>query len=103
MKIAIIDPVGAKMGMNHYNDGLLSALSENGFETYIFSNYISAHREIKSKIFFENKSKIKIVSGLNNFSGILKSLWFCKIEKIEYALFHIFRGGFFDLISLHLM
>lgn len=103
MRIAIIDPVGAKMGMNHYNDGLMGALAVNGFEPYIFSNYISESKGVTSKVFFNNIRKSWLLSAVINFTGVIKSVLFCKRKKINRIIFHIFKGGLFDFFALSLM
>ena len=38
-KIAIIDPVGIKSGMNHYDTFLCTSLDKLGIDTYIYSNF----------------------------------------------------------------
>jgi D-inositol-3-phosphate glycosyltransferase len=103
MKIALIDPVGGKMGMNHYDDGLMHGLSGNGFKSFIFSNYKSRYNEIDSKLFFDNVNKNRLQSAWNNLTGMIRTVFFCRKEKMNCIIFHIFRGGLFDLFSLLLV
>ena len=51
-KIAIIDPVGIKSGMNHYDTFLCSSLTKLGVKTFIFSNFTLKSESIHTKIFF---------------------------------------------------
>src|ERR1041384_7384591 len=103
MKVALIDPVGGKMGMNHYDDGFMQQLSKRNFKTFILSNYKSLYENIESKIFFHNINKSPLQSAWNNFSAIIRSIRFCRKEKMDCIIFHIFRGGLFDLFSLLLV
>src|SRR4051812_28996121 len=100
MKVAVIDPVGAKMGMHHYNNGLMNALAENGVDTFILSNYKTPFPKVTSKIFFNNINKTKAVSIFNTVNGMWLSLIYCRRHKMDFVIFHIFRGGLFDLASL---
>lgn len=100
MKIALIDPVGGKMGMNHYDDGLMNSLSLQGFDCFIISNYKSQFENIHSVQFFSKLNKTWISAIYNNVNGIIKSLMFCRKQKMAYLIFHIFRGGLFDLFSV---
>src|SRR6185295_15508395 len=100
MKIALVDPIGKKMGMNHYDDGLLNALSSKGFRVFVLSNYKSRYENIHSKIIFKNTDKPRWQSMLGTFYGLVKSVFFCRKQKIDWIIFHVFRGGLFDLFIL---
>jgi D-inositol-3-phosphate glycosyltransferase len=102
MKIALIDPVGAKMGMNHYDDGLMNALGGNGFNAYVISNYVGNFPAVQYKTFFQNRNISRLAALGQNLSGVLRAVLFCRNQKIKWVLFHIFRGGMFDLFSLML-
>ena len=47
-KVAIVDPVGVKAGMNYYDIGLLSGLHNHGLEVYLFSNTDDVPSKIKN-------------------------------------------------------
>src|SRR5258706_3617290 len=102
MKIALIDPIGKKMGMNHYDDGLMGALSEKNFTTFVLSNYKSAAKNTHSKILFKNVNKPRLLSVFGTFSGLITSVFFCRIKKMDWIIFHVFRGGLFDVFILML-
>ena len=50
-KIAIIDPVGIKSGMNHYDNFLSKSLFELNCQPYIYSNFHSDNSQVITKIF----------------------------------------------------
>jgi len=100
MKIALIDPIGKKMGMNHYDDGLMGALAAKGFTTFILSNYKSRYENIHSKIFFNNIDKIRLQSMWGTFYGLIKSVFYSRKQKMDWIIFHVFRGGLFDAFIL---
>lgn len=100
MKIALIDPVGAKMGMNHYDDGLLGELVKKNVKAYLFSNYQSPVEGLVSKVVFNNINTSVRGAIVNNLAGIFRTFFFCRRNKVDYLVFHIFKGGLFDLFSL---
>ncbi|HKR03223.1 MAG TPA: glycosyltransferase [Bacteroidia bacterium] len=100
MKIALIDPIGKKMGMNHYDDGLMNALADKGLTTFVLSNYKSAAKNVHSKIFFKNVDKPRLISVWGTFSGLIISVFFCRLQKMDWIIFHVFRGGPFDVFIL---
>jgi D-inositol-3-phosphate glycosyltransferase len=100
MKIALIDPIGEKMGMNHYDDGLMHGLAEKGLITFILSNYKSRYGQVHSEIFFNNINKPRWESMRGTFSGLIRSVFFCRKQKMDWIIFHVFRGGAFDVFIL---
>jgi len=53
-RVAIIDPVGIKSGMNHYDIYLCQALDDLNVQTFIYSNFESHSKSIVSKLVFWN-------------------------------------------------
>ena len=100
MKVALFDSVGAKMGMNHYDDGLMNALCGNGFTGYVISNYTGNFPAVQYQTLFQNRNLSRLAAIGQNLSGIFRAVLFCRKQKINWVLFHIFRGGLFDLFSL---
>ncbi len=102
IKIAIIDPVGIKAGMNYYDSSLMNSLAKKGLGTYIFSNYQgTAGEPTKYFSFFKNH--------INNFllkkivlmlKGILLSVLKCRKEKINFIIIHIFSSGYLNLFMI---
>ena len=54
MKIAIIDPVGSKAGIDHYDISLLSGLKNAGDHCYLYSNFNYEDQLISYKKYFHN-------------------------------------------------
>ena len=91
-KIAIVDPVGAKAGMNYYDIGLLSGLHNHGLETYLFSNTDDVPSEIKNYHFFDSFVETKWRKGLGQLMAHLRSFWVCKRKKIDWVVVHVFSA-----------
>ena len=89
-KVAIIDPVGAKAGMNYYDIGLLSGLHNHGVEAYLFSNTDDVPSEIKNYHFFDLFVESKWRKGIGQLTAHLRSFWVCKRENIDWVVFHVF-------------
>lgn len=100
MKIALIDPIGSKMGMSHYDDGLMKSLAEIPFQAFVFSNYKSRYELISSRVFFNNIKMPKWRAAFNNVWGMIHSIIYCRKQKMNITMLHIFRGGLFDLFSV---
>ena len=94
-KIAIIDPVGKKAGMNYYNIGLLEALSKQEINTFLFSNEDKAPKIIKNYNYFDDFIDNKIRKALGQICAYLKSFLVCKIKRIDFVVMHVFSVNFF--------
>ena len=64
-KVAIIDPVGVKAGMNYYDIGLLSGLHNHGLEVYLFSNTDDVPSKIKNYPSVNNVDIFALHFGVN--------------------------------------
>ncbi len=104
LKIALIDPVGGKGGMDFYDYGLAQGLASNNCEVFYFT--CNQTREIKNNnintIFFFgeiwNKKKFfKLILLLN---GYKKAFKYCKKNKIEIIHFQFFSLKIPNLIAL---
>jgi|TARA_B110000467_G_C18282315_1_gene459357 D-inositol-3-phosphate glycosyltransferase len=89
-KIAIIDPVGAKAGMNYYDVSLLKGLCNHGVKTYLYSNFISSSPQIASKEVFGQFYESKHLQGINMLSGVVKSCFDCRRNGVKKVLLHLF-------------
>lgn len=89
-KVAIIDPVGSKAGMNYYDVGLLSGLHNHEIETFLFSNTNDVPSEIKNYQFFDLFIESKWRKGFGQLIAHLRSFWVCKKEKIDWVIIHVF-------------
>jgi glycosyltransferase involved in cell wall biosynthesis len=101
IKVAIIDPVGIKAGMDHYDLLLLEGLQKAGAEVRLYSN-IRAEQKIKTHLFFNNTGVSKVRAILSNFTGFYKSLRNAKKQGVKWLLLHVFRAGMFDLFTFTL-
>ena len=98
VKIAVIDPVGEKAGMNYYNLGLLGGLSNLGVQTHLFSNSSLTPYRISLYPYFGLFFKSKILQACNEFSGHVKSFVKCKYIGVDYVIMHVFSTQFFFLL-----
>lgn len=89
-KLAIIDPVGIKSGMNHYDTFLCLALEKFNIEPYIYSNFEIPSKTIVTKSYFGTFFKSKILQTLNFLTGMIQSCWHCKIKRIDTVIVHVF-------------
>lgn len=101
IKVAIIDPVGIKAGMDHYDLLLLEGLQKAGAEVRLYSN-IRAEQKIETQLFFNNTGVSKVRAILSNFTGFYKSLRHAKKQGVKWLLLHVFRAGMFDLFTFTL-
>jgi D-inositol-3-phosphate glycosyltransferase len=102
MKIAIIDPVGSKAGIDHYDLSLLSGLKNAGDNCFLYSNFNYEEGIIHYKKYFHNVGVSKISSIISNFIGFFKSLSDAKMQKVDWLILHVFRAGAFDLFTFTL-
>lgn len=101
-KIAIIDHVGDKSGMDFYDISLANELGKL-VEVSIFSNFESTHRANKGvfieKVFLKKKDKESKLDKIKYFfSGFLKAYKLAKKQKIKNILFHSFSYEIKDVI-----
>ena len=89
-KVAIVEPVGVKAGMNYYDIGLLSGLHNHGLEVYLFSNTDDVPSKIKNYPFFDSFVESKWRKGIGQLTAHLYSFWVCKREKIDWVIVHVF-------------
>ena len=89
-KIAIIDPVGIKSGMNHYDTFLCTSLDKLGINTYIYSNFNVKSETVVSQLVFGTFFKNKLSQTFNFAKGIFKSCLDCRRNKINIVIIHVF-------------
>lgn len=96
--IAIIDPVGAKAGMDWYGIQLLRAFNRTGWQTRFLSNSNMTDDQVSVLNVFNNqedrglKSLLKILKGLFSARKILQQ------EKNQVVILHIFRSDWLELL-----
>ncbi len=100
MKIAIIDKVGSKAGIDHYDISLLRGLIAAGDECYLYSNFDCDEPNIKYKKYFNNVDVGKLKSIVSTFIGFFASMIHARVSRVQWLIFHIFSPNSFDLITL---
>ena len=100
--IALIDPVGIKAGMDHYDLLLLSGIQHGNNSIELFSNFESEKQKVKTNKVFFNIGVSKISAITSNFIGFFKALRLCKLNNTEWIILHVFRAGLFDLFTFGL-
>ena len=105
-KIAIIDPIGGKGGMDFYDYGLSIGLSNNDHNVFYFT--CNQTDEIKAKnvhtffTFGEIWNKNKVFKLLFLLNGYRKSFKFCKKNKIEIVHFQFFHLKLQNIVVLQM-
>lgn len=102
LKVALIDPVGIKAGMDHYDELLLSGIQKAGARTYLYTNYKGHNPSLDTKQVFFNTGVSKVKAVASNFKGFFSALFDSKKRKCSWLIIHIFRAGLFDLFTLTL-
>lgn len=99
---ALIDPVGIKAGMDHYDELLLAGMQTSGANVYLYTNYKGCNKELKIKQVFFNTGVSKPMAIFSNFKGFLIALVSSKKIKCKWLILHVFRAGLFDLFTFTL-
>ena len=100
MKIAIIDKVGSKAGIDHYDISLLRGLIAAGDDCYLYSNFNCDEPNVKYKKYFNNVDVGKLKSIVSTFIGFFASMIHARVSRVQWLIFHIFSPNSFDLITL---
>lgn len=100
--VAVIDPVGNKAGIDHYDILLLKGLHEAGHIVYLYSNFTYNGADIRYRKLFFNTGVSKTSAILSNFKGFFKALSDCRRNKVRWLILHVFRAGMFDLFTFAL-
>ena len=98
-RLAIIDPVGIKSGMNHYNNALCQSLANNKTETYVYSNYSVSDSVVEYRAFFGTFFSSKFLQLLNLLKGLILSALDCKKNKVQVAIVHVFSTHHMAFLS----
>lgn len=98
-RISLIDPVGVKAGMDHYDLLLLSGLQNENVSVELYSNFTIEYPAIKIQQVFFNTGVSKVKAITSNFFGFIKALRQSKKNKCDWIIVHVFRAGVFDLVT----
>ncbi|MBK9541319.1 MAG: glycosyltransferase family 4 protein [Bacteroidetes bacterium] len=94
--VAIIDPVGTKAGLDHYNQSLLMELKAMGCEVALYSNFLSDKIQSSSEPFFKFRKKQTIFSLYKLMQEYRRSIAACKNSGIQFIILHGFHFNFLD-------
>ncbi|MDB2415668.1 glycosyltransferase family 4 protein [bacterium] len=87
-RLAIIDPVGIKSGMNHYDIYLCQALNSLNVQTFIYSNFDS--KTVHAKVFFGTFFSSTFSQTMNFLKGIILSCMDCRKQGVKQVIVHVF-------------
>ena len=103
MRIAIIDPIGQKAGLDHYNLSLAKALINKCCTVKVYSNF----NDIDYKSIVENHFTFSIHNNRLNLFRLLKEYWsalrMIKADKTEIVILHLFHSSFLDYLLVRLV
>lgn len=85
--VCIIDPVGRKAGLDHYNDSLAANLNKLGTKTIVYSNYQSEYSVKKFPFNFSN-SPLFLPGILYSFYSAFKKV---KVDRPDFVILHLFK------------
>lgn len=100
-KIAIIDHVGQKAGMQYYSGALAKAMQQEQAEVLLFSNFTL--EGIRSFSFFQKEKTSLLQSIKNQIMPFKKAARICKKEKVEALIIHLFSYRLQDYIALKIL
>ncbi len=94
-RLAILDPVGVKAGMDHYDLGLARGLAELGYEVDLHSNFTSDESSLRSfKSFGRGEVRWWNLAAL--YLRYLQVLKKCKDDRVGTLIIHLFHFNQFD-------
>jgi D-inositol-3-phosphate glycosyltransferase len=99
IKISMIDPVGIKAGMDHYDLLLLSGILNDRCDVELYSNFSLKDSPVIVHHQFFNTEVSKVSAIASNFFGFIKAIFKSKKKKCAWIIVHVFRAGVFDLVT----
>jgi glycosyltransferase involved in cell wall biosynthesis len=102
LRIAIIDPVGKKAGMDHYDISLASALIKKSCLVKVYSNFSTG---TNASIIMEHfrfkvyRNWIRIIKLVVEFNSALQK---AKKDQTEIVLLHVFHSSLIDYFFIRL-
>ncbi|MCC7233640.1 MAG: glycosyltransferase family 4 protein [Bacteroidia bacterium] len=95
-KAAIIDPVGIKAGLEHYDISLLSHLADEGTDVMNYSNFLTDDHTVVSYKTFSETSGSGWFMAYRYLSGYKRSLDLCRKNHVTHLIFHVFHFNAMD-------
>jgi D-inositol-3-phosphate glycosyltransferase len=102
MKIAIIDHVGKKAGMDYYTDSLAKGFVQNHTKVTIFSNFIGLNQDnVSYKDYFDGHTKDNNIIKLFKFIiATFKASYEAKTQSSDLVILHLFSASFLTLLLI---
>lgn len=100
---AIIDPVGQKAGMDHYNELLLESIEGAGTPGIVLSNFKSQNDELNIRQTFFNTDIDFISSKLKTITGYFRSIRLASDLNVKWIIFHLFESNWISFLILWLI
>ncbi len=97
-RIAIVDPVGRKAGMDRYDLSLGRCLRRAGHSVSVFSNFTLSGDGVVSFALFRTPGG-RLLSFVATLSGLYRSLRRCRRSSFDYVVLHFFKGGLADVFA----
>ena len=102
LRIAIIDPIGQKAGLDHYDLSFAKSLNSQSCQAKVYSNFSGAANEP----FVTKQFSFTFQKNLLNSSGLLISyllaLRKAKSDNAEIIILHLFHSSWMDLFFIRL-
>jgi glycosyltransferase involved in cell wall biosynthesis len=99
-KIAIIDHVGAKAGLDYYSSSLAMGMVSYGVNVVLISNFTIKQAGIKCFSYFGLHQKSLLKKAFNFYNGFLFAGIRSRFEGAKEAIIHLFSFGYKDLIAV---
>ena len=98
-KIAIIDPVGIKSGMNHYDSFLAQSLHKLKVQCYVYSNFKIQSNSVVFKSYFGMFFNSIFAQTIDFIPALIKSCMDCKRKQVKYVILHVFSTHHMAFLS----
>ena len=102
LNIAIIDPIGRKAGLDHFDLSLAIALKNQSCRVSVYSNFEVSKNESFVKNHFHFSLKKSLLNFFYLFKKYLSALIKSRSDKTEIVIIHLFHSSFFDYFLLSL-
>ena len=102
-KLAIVDHVGTKAGMDYYSLQLRAALQNCGGDVRLYSNFRDAIVRDRVTKTFPNLARTPLNTFVSVSFGFLYAAIRCLFENRKVVLTHFFSSSFFDVICIGML
>jgi len=97
-KIAILDIVGNRTGIDYYSLSLLRSISKLSVKAFLFTNY-TTEESFEVYDFFSHKEGNVPHKTFRFVIGLVKTLLFCRQNGIKTIIIHIFHASYVELVE----